>query len=99
MAKKGKTTRSTVRSKRKPNNPREALAWLRTIAEHIGETFKAYMAHKLPDKLPMMTRRHTPRRVCSVPVACRSAAPLRGLSDAVKACLLGGKQEKPRAGF
>lgn len=26
MAKKGKTKRSTVRSKRKPDNPREALA-------------------------------------------------------------------------
>ena len=48
MAKKGKTTRSTVRSKRKPNNPREALAWLYTIADHIGETVKAYLAHKPP---------------------------------------------------
>ena len=45
-AKKGKTKRSTVRSKRKPNNPKEALAWLYTIAEHIGETLKAYGAHK-----------------------------------------------------
>ena len=35
MAKKGKTKRSTVRSKRKPENPREALACLHTVAEHI----------------------------------------------------------------
>ena len=46
MAKKGKTKRSTVRSKRKPNNPREALAWLYTIADHIQESLEAYLAHK-----------------------------------------------------
>ena len=42
MAKKGKTNRSTVRSKRKPNNSREALAWLYTIADHIQESLEAY---------------------------------------------------------
>jgi len=46
MAKKGKTKRSTVRSKRKPNNPREALAWLHIIADHIQESLEAYLAHK-----------------------------------------------------
>jgi hypothetical protein len=46
MAKKGKTKRSTVRSKRKPNNPREALAWLYTIADHIQESLEDYLAHK-----------------------------------------------------
>ena len=38
MAKKGKTKRPAVRSKRKPKNQTEARAWLLAIAEHIGET-------------------------------------------------------------
>ena len=45
-AKKGKIKRSTVRSKHKPNNPREALAWLYTIADHIQESLEEYLAHK-----------------------------------------------------
>jgi hypothetical protein len=36
------------KAKRNPKNRTEALAWLRTIAEHIEETFKAYRAHKPP---------------------------------------------------
>lgn len=46
MARKSKTRRSIVRSKRKPNNPREALAWLYTIADHIQESLEEYLAHK-----------------------------------------------------
>ena len=48
MAKKGKTKRPAARSKRKPKNQTEARAWLLAIAEHIGETFRAYRAHKPP---------------------------------------------------
>jgi hypothetical protein len=32
----------------KPENPREARAWLRAIAEHIKETIKTYSAHEPP---------------------------------------------------
>jgi hypothetical protein len=32
----------------KPENPTEARGWLSTVAEHVGETLKAYRAHKLP---------------------------------------------------
>jgi hypothetical protein len=33
---------------RKPGNPREALAWLHTIAEHIQANLEEYKAHKPP---------------------------------------------------
>jgi hypothetical protein len=36
------------RAARKPENLKEALAWLHTIAEHVEESFKAYKAHKPP---------------------------------------------------
>jgi hypothetical protein len=32
----------------KPENPKEARAWLRAIAEHIKETYEAYGAHEPP---------------------------------------------------
>jgi hypothetical protein len=45
MAKKGKTARPAAR---KPENPREALAWLHTIAAHIGADIEEYEAHEPP---------------------------------------------------
>jgi hypothetical protein len=39
---------SPVAAACKPENPREARAWLRTIAEHIKETYEAYGAHEPP---------------------------------------------------
>jgi hypothetical protein len=45
MVKKSKTARPAVR---RPDDPREALAGLRTVVEHIEEILKAYRAHKLP---------------------------------------------------
>jgi hypothetical protein len=45
MAKKGRAARPNVR---KSETPREALAVLHTVDEHIRENIKAYRAHKLP---------------------------------------------------
>jgi hypothetical protein len=39
---------SPVAAACKPENPREARAWLRTVGEHIKETLKAYGAHEPP---------------------------------------------------
>jgi len=78
-AKKGKIKRSTVRSKRKPNNPREALAWLHTIAGHIRESLEEYLAHKPSRGLRVQWLADTRR--------------LRWFADAVKAFLSEGNKK------